>query len=98
MSTAEQALIRPQMSAAGSTVSLEHIREKAKKKKWRTSIRAWLLLLPSLIFLGIFTVYPIVQSAISSLYKDDLTTITPVFSGDWTITKDWRRTRFSGSV
>ncbi|MDO5808519.1 MAG: sugar ABC transporter permease [Lachnospiraceae bacterium] len=81
MSTAEQALPRPQVSAAGSTVSLERIREKAKQKKWRTSIRAWLLLLPSLVFLGIFTVYPIVQSAISSLYKDDLTTITPVFCG-----------------
>ncbi|MDD6323993.1 MAG: sugar ABC transporter permease [Lachnospiraceae bacterium] len=81
MSTAEQVLRRPVAVEHDYSVSLEHVREKAKRKKWRTSIRAWILLLPSLIFLGIFTVYPIIQSAISSLYKDDLTTITPVFSG-----------------
>ena len=81
MSTAEQVLRRPVTAEHDYSVSLEYIREKAKRKKWRTSIRAWALLFPSLIFLGIFTVYPIVQSAFSSLYKDDLTTITPVFSG-----------------
>ena len=80
MSTAEQVLRRPVTAEHDYSVSLEYIREKAKRKKWRTSIRAWALLFPSLIFLGIFTVYPIVQSAFSSLYKDDLTTITPVFS------------------
>ncbi len=81
MSTAEQVLRRPVTAEHDYSVSLEYIREKAKRKKWRTSIRAWALLFPSLIFLGIFTVYPIVQSAFSSLYKDNLTTITPVFSG-----------------
>ena len=81
MSTAEQMLRRPVAAEHDYSVSLEYIREKAKRKKWRTSIRAWALLFPSLIFLGIFTVYPIVQSAFTSLYKDDLTTITPVFSG-----------------
>ena len=81
MSTAEQVLRRPVAAEHDYSVSLEYIREKAKRKKWRTSIHAWVLLFPSLIFLGIFTVYPIVQSAFSSLYKDDLTTITPVFSG-----------------
>ena len=81
MRTAEQVLRRPVTAEHDYSVSLEYIREKAKRKKWRTSIRAWALLFPSLIFLGIFTVYPIVQSAFSSLYKDNLTTITPVFSG-----------------
>lgn len=82
MSTAEQSLRRrPAAVGHDYSVSLEQIRERAKRKKWKTSIRAWSLLLPSLIFLGIFTVYPIVQSMISSLYKDDLTTITPVFIG-----------------
>ena len=81
MITAEQVLRRPVAAEHDYSVSLEYIREKAKRKKWRTSIHAWVLLFPSLIFLGIFTVYPIVQSAFSSLYKDDLTTITPVFSG-----------------
>ena len=81
MSTAEQVLRRPVAAEHDYSVSLEYIREKAKRKKWRMSIHAWVLLFPSLIFLGIFTVYPIVQSAFSSLYKDDLTTITPVFSG-----------------
>ena len=81
MSTAQQVLAGPAIQSGTSRVSLTVIQERARKKKWRTSIRAWMLLLPSLIFLGIFTVYPIIQSSISSFYKDDLTTIQPVFAG-----------------
>ena len=81
MSTAQQVLAGPVIQSGTSRVSLTVIQERARKKKWRTSIRAWMLLLPSLIFLGIFTVYPIIQSLISSFYKDDLTTIQPVFAG-----------------
>ena len=81
MSTAQQVLAGPAIQSGTSRVSLTVIQERARKKKWRTSIRAWMLLLPSLIFLGIFTVYPIIQSLISSFYKDDLTTIQPVFAG-----------------
>lgn len=81
MSTAEQVLTGPVIQSGTSRVSLTVIQERARKKKWKTSFRAWLLLLPSLVFLGIFTVYPIIQSVISSFYKDDLTTIQPVFAG-----------------
>ena len=81
MSTAEQVLTGPMIQSGTSRVSLTVIQERARKKKWKNSFRAWLLLLPSLIFLGIFTVYPIIQSLISSFYKDDLSTIEPVFTG-----------------
>lgn len=81
MSTAEQVLTGPVIQSGTSRVSLTVVQERARKKKWKTSYRAWLLLLPSLVFLGIFTVYPIIQSAISGFYKDDLTTIQPVFVG-----------------
>ena len=81
MSTAEQVLTGSVIQSGTSRVSLSVIQERARKKKWKTSFRAWLLLLPSLIFLGIFTVYPIIQSLIFSFYKDDLTTIQPIFTG-----------------
>ena len=81
MSTAQQVLTGPMIQSGTSRVSLTVIQERARKKKWKNSFRAWLLLLPSLIFLGIFTVYPIIQSLISSFYKDDLSTVQPVFTG-----------------
>ena len=81
MSTAQQVLTGPMIQSGTSRVSLTVIQERARKKKWKNSFRAWMLLLPSLIFLGIFTVYPIIQSLISSFYKDDLSTVQPVFTG-----------------
>lgn len=51
------------------------------KKKWKRTLVAWILLLPSAVFLGIFTIYPIIKSFISSLYRDNLSTMTPVFTG-----------------
>lgn len=51
------------------------------RKKWRTSILAWSLLLPSFLFLGTFTLYPIVSSAVASFYRDNLSTIKPVYVG-----------------
>ena len=55
MSTAEQVLTGPVIQSGTSRVSLTVVQERARKKKWKTSYRAWLLLLPSLVFLGIFT-------------------------------------------
>ncbi|MCC8060829.1 MAG: sugar ABC transporter permease [Clostridiales bacterium] len=52
-----------------------------KRKKLRNTVRALCLLLPSLIFLGLFTVYPVAQSMYSSLFKDNLSTITPIWYG-----------------
>lgn len=51
------------------------------KNKWRRTLTGWLLLAPSLIFLVIFTLYPIIKSFLNSLYIDNLSTLTPVFAG-----------------
>lgn len=37
--------------------------------------------MPSLLFLGTFTIYPILSSLIKSFYKDDLATVIPRFIG-----------------
>ncbi len=55
--------------------------KKAIRGKWKKTLIAWLLLSPSLIFLTVFTIYPIAQSFINSLYKDNLSTLKPVFQG-----------------
>lgn len=52
-----------------------------RTKKWKRTAIAWCMLLPSLIFLCVFTIYPIGKSMISSLYLDNLSTMTPVFAG-----------------
>ena len=54
-----------------------------KRKMWRTTRLAWMLLLPSFIFLAMFTFYPIGYSIWNSLYKDNNATIRtgPVYIG-----------------
>lgn len=42
---------------------------------------AWLLLLPSLLFLGLFTFYPMGKTLLLSFYRKDISTITPEFIG-----------------
>lgn len=63
----------------------QDIYEKAMKKeirtKWKRTGVAWAMLAPSLFFLVVFTLYPIVQSLIHSLFQDNLSTVTPVFTG-----------------
>ncbi|WP_101911591.1 carbohydrate ABC transporter permease [Marasmitruncus massiliensis] len=51
------------------------------RRKWKTTLLAWGVLLPSLLFLGTFTIYPILSSLIKSFYKDDLATVIPRFIG-----------------
>ncbi len=51
------------------------------QKKWRTTFLAWGLLLPSMFFLGLFTIYPMLGSLYNSLFKDDLATMVPRFVG-----------------
>lgn len=51
------------------------------RRKWKTSFLAWTLLLPSFFFLSVFTLFPIANSAFSSLFKDNLSVITPVYVG-----------------
>ena len=54
-----------------------------KRRMWRTTRLAWMLLLPSFIFLAMFTFYPIGYSIWNSLYKDNNATIRtgPVYIG-----------------
>lgn len=80
MTTAQLTMRRP-----ANTVQLDAVMERVirteRRKKIRNSIAAWGLLLPSLIFLGLFTVYPILQSILTSLYQDNLSTAAPVWNG-----------------
>lgn len=55
--------------------------KREKKSKWKRTVTGWLLIAPSLAFLIVFTIYPIVKSLISSFYIDNLSTVTPVFAG-----------------
>ncbi|QJD84972.1 carbohydrate ABC transporter permease [Cohnella herbarum] len=48
---------------------------------WKANAFAWLLLLPSLLFLFLFTFYPIAQTVKLSLFQADLATAVPVFLG-----------------
>ncbi|WP_198960691.1 MULTISPECIES: carbohydrate ABC transporter permease [unclassified Cohnella] len=49
--------------------------------RWKTNAFAWLLLLPSLVFLFLFTFYPIAKTIRLSLYEADLATPVPMFAG-----------------
>ncbi|MBU9711909.1 carbohydrate ABC transporter permease [Evansella tamaricis] len=56
------------------------------RKKWRSNqlkvnIYAWLLLLPSFIFLFLFTYLPIFQTLSLSFYRADLSIAEPIFTG-----------------
>ena len=76
--------------AAGETLRKQELAkektyETALKKeitnKWKRTLTGWLLLAPSLVFLCVFTIYPIVKSIISSFYLDNLSVMQPVFAG-----------------
>lgn len=67
------------VSAYGETY--QKALHKEIKNKWKRSVTGWMLLAPSLVFLVIFTVYPIIKSIISSFYIDNLSVMEPVFTG-----------------
>ena len=79
----------PQETAGETLRKQELAKEKAyetalKKEitnKWKRTLTGWLLLAPSLVFLCVFTIYPIVKSIISSFYLDNLSVMQPVFAG-----------------
>ena len=79
----------PQETAGETLRKQELAKEKAyetalKKEitnKWKRTLTGWLLLAPSLVFLCVFTIYPIVKSIISSFYLDNLSVMLPVFAG-----------------
>lgn len=79
----------PQETAGETLRKQELAKEKAyetalKKEitnKWKRTLTGWVLLAPSLVFLCVFTIYPIVKSIISSFYLDNLSVMQPVFAG-----------------
>ncbi len=52
-----------------------------KRKKWKTSFLAWGLILPSFVFLTLFTLYPIAKSFYLSFFRDNLSVAAPIFNG-----------------
>lgn len=52
-----------------------------RRKKIKNSFIAYAMLLPAFVFLFLFTLYPIGSSIYSSLFKDNLSVITPQFVG-----------------
>lgn len=61
--------------------TLQKAISKEKRSKWQRTFLAWGLLAPSLAFLVVFTIYPIIKSFINSLYIDNLSTMVPIFAG-----------------
>lgn len=61
--------------------SYETALKKEITNKWKRTLTGWLLLAPSLVFLCVFTIYPIVKSIISSFYLDNLSVMQPLFAG-----------------
>lgn len=47
----------------------------------REGLLGWALVLPALALIGLFTLWPLVQAGISSLYRNDLSTAVPQFIG-----------------
>jgi len=64
---------------------VKEVQDKMRKvfqhPSFQVNVHAWLLLLPSLIFLSLFTFYPIVSTLWLSFFRLDLSTPTAVFNG-----------------
>lgn len=52
-----------------------------KGKRMQENTMAWLFLLPSLIFLILFTLYPIIKTVYLSFFQSDLSTDRPIYVG-----------------
>ncbi|WP_430722747.1 carbohydrate ABC transporter permease [Siminovitchia fortis] len=50
-------------------------------KNMKENATAWLFLLPSLIFLIMFTLYPMIKTLFTSFFQSDLSTADPVYIG-----------------
>ena len=69
------------LCATEQEAAYEKALHKEIRNKWKRTAKGWLLLAPSLVFLSIFTIYPIMKSIISSFYIDKLAVMEPVFAG-----------------
>ncbi|MGI6699585.1 MAG: carbohydrate ABC transporter permease [Christensenellales bacterium] len=63
--------------------NIQRIDQANRLKKRRTTWLAWLMLLPSMIILAVFTLYPIGESVYMSLFKNNMSTFVtgPVWVG-----------------
>ena len=52
-----------------------------RSKLVKENATAWLFLLPSLIFLIMFTLYPIMKTVYMSFFQADLSTAEPIYIG-----------------
>ncbi|SMP58780.1 carbohydrate ABC transporter permease [Anoxynatronum buryatiense] len=57
------------------------MRNLLRHQSFQVNLHAWLLLLPSLIFLSLFTFYPIISTVWLSFFRLDLSTPSAVFNG-----------------
>ncbi|RST77345.1 sugar ABC transporter permease [Siminovitchia acidinfaciens] len=60
-----------------------------KSKQLKENAAAWLFLLPSLIFLIMFTLYPMIKTLIMSFFQSDLSTADPVYIGSGNFKMMW---------
>ncbi|GIN89419.1 ABC transporter permease [Siminovitchia terrae] len=60
-----------------------------KSKQIKENASAWLFLLPSLIFLILFTLYPIIKTLIMSFFQSDLSTEEPIYIGSENFKMMW---------
>jgi ABC-type sugar transport systems, permease components len=55
--------------------------KKTHRKKIRTTLLAWGLVLPSFVFLCLFTLYPILQTVYKSFFSQSLSQTSPIYCG-----------------
>lgn len=55
--------------------------QRRRERRAREAVKGWLLVLPSLLFIGAFTVFPVLQAARSSFFLDNLSSPRPSFAG-----------------
>lgn len=63
---------------------MTHKRKMNKKmihKKAAVTVMAWILILPSFLFLCLFTLYPILQTLFGSLFSESLSSVHATFAG-----------------
>ncbi|TVY10031.1 carbohydrate ABC transporter permease [Paenibacillus cremeus] len=62
--------------------------------RMRNNVQAWLLLLPTFIFLALFTFYPLYKTVVTSFYLKKLAIRVPQFVGGGNYQKLWEDAKF----
>lgn len=60
---------------------MDEVRDLRISERMKENVTSWLFLLPSLIFLIMFTLYPMIKTAYLSFFQSDLSTDKPIFIG-----------------